>query len=179
MLPLCSYTPTISAKLPPSFSFAPPQPHRPSDPYIKFSTVVAEFASTPLATFNNAQHATSTNGAEARLWPDIRHDAFLAEDVPAALCAGLKIAGYVNSRYAPTRLLILKTLPGPPASKFTWRRRRVAPALWSLFKLPRASDTFNIANVGVALPPESFIGVLGSITLMRLPIKLAGVGGGA
>ncbi|KAJ7152753.1 hypothetical protein C8R43DRAFT_950746 [Mycena crocata] len=67
MLPLCSYTPTISAKLPPSFSFAPPQPHRPSDPYIKFSTVVAEFASTPLATFNNAQHATSTTSTRPKL----------------------------------------------------------------------------------------------------------------
>ncbi|KAJ7152735.1 hypothetical protein C8R43DRAFT_1127186 [Mycena crocata] len=175
MLPLCSYTPTISAKLPPSFSFAPPQPHRPSDPYIKFSTVVAEFASTPLATFNNAQHATSTNGAEARLWPDIRHDAFLAEDVPAALCAGLKdcIFGVPTGRIRP------------PASKFTWRRRRVAPALWSLFKLPRASDTFNIANVGVALPLKVLLEFWGSrkpvpsITLMRLPIKLAGVGGGA
>ncbi|KAJ7152729.1 hypothetical protein C8R43DRAFT_950728 [Mycena crocata] len=109
-------------------------------------------------------------------------------------------AGYVNSRYAPTRLLILKTLPGPPASKFTWRRRRVAPALWSLFKLPRASDTFNIANVGVALPLKVLLEFWGSrkpvpcpilctlsfthipsssITLMRLPIKLAGVGGGA
>ncbi|KAJ7152751.1 hypothetical protein C8R43DRAFT_950744 [Mycena crocata] len=157
MLPLCSYTPTISAKLPPSFSFAPPQPHRPSDPYIKFSTVVAEFASTPLATFNNAQHATSTTSTRPKLvfGPTFAMMPSLLRMCQRRCAPASKIvflvfprAGYVNSRYAPTRLLILKTLPGPPASKFTWRRRRVAPTLWSLFKLPRASDTFNIANVG-------------------------------
>ncbi|KAJ7152726.1 hypothetical protein C8R43DRAFT_950726 [Mycena crocata] len=55
-------------------------------------------------------------------------------------------------------LLILKTLRGPPASTLTWRR----PTLWSLFKLPRASDTFNIANVGVAPPLKVLLEFWGS-----------------
>ncbi|KAJ7152739.1 hypothetical protein C8R43DRAFT_950736 [Mycena crocata] len=162
-LPLCSYTPTIPAKLPPSFSFAPPQPHRPFDPYIKFSTVVAEFASTPLAMFNNAQHATSTTLTRPKLvfgptfatMPSLLRMCRRRCTLPSKIVfLVFPRAGYVNSRYAPTRLLILKTLPGPPASTLTWRRRRVAPTLWSLFKLPRASDTFKIANVGVAPPLE-------------------------